>query len=235
MIKKYAVLFIISLLFLSTFFVGCKPQEKPIVPKNINQKQSTKIVDKTDVPENSNFLEQSIDSEPEENIINNEKYREIIVNVTAEGSPIGNATVTLASVIQDSENFYAENQTDKTGVAKFFIPKTIELLSATAYNKNYATVNILKQINSSESTLPLFIDLILKDKGVNIIAVLVDAPEKIEGINAQIGKMAQNSMPEIFAISTNISGNKVIFPPIPANLKNLHVSIKGKNIPRCFS
>ena len=235
MLKKYTVLFIILLLFLSTFFVGCKPQEKPIVPKKNNRNQSTKLVDKTDVVENSDFLEQSIDSEPEENIINNEKYREIIVNVTAEGSPIGNATVTLASVIHDSENFYAENQTDETGVAKFFIPKTITLLSATAYNKNYATVNILKQINSSESTLPISIDLILKDKGVNIIAVLVDAPEKIEGLNAQIGKMAQNSMPEIFAISTNISGTKIIFPPIPANLKNLHVSIKGKNIPRCFS
>ena len=112
MFKKSCVLWFLCLCFVSTFFVGCKPQEEPIALDDITLESTKKIIEKTkkiekpalekikDIPETT--------SEEDKNKIK----REVIVNVTAMKIPLEGATVTLVSQTS-AGNVVFEKQTDE--------------------------------------------------------------------------------------------------------------------------
>lgn len=221
----------LCLIFLSTFFVGCKPQESPIVPIKKEIKSTKKVVKKTD------FFEEQTPSEtlPEEEPALKENHREVVVNVTAEGTPTANATVSLASRTA-SGNYLREKQTENSGTAKFSIPNSLQFFYVTAFNDDYAAVNVMKTGFSPTDLTPVVINLNLENEGVIITGILEDKPEKIKNFNARIEQSkTQYGYPKIFVISTNILDNKVKFPPIDSNLNRLRVCVEGENIPQCYS
>ncbi len=96
---------LVCLLFLSTFFVGCKPHEEPIISLDDDLKQSTKIVDRTPLPEEVAIIDQS-----EEKTIKKEISDENSVNIilegrvfTPEGLPFTNA-FSIMMVSSDSSD-----------------------------------------------------------------------------------------------------------------------------------
>lgn len=220
MSKVYLFLRFFSLLFLSTFFVGCKPQEEPIISLDGDVRQSTKIVERT--VEEPEIL-------PEENQIVKENERLVIVNVTAGGEPVTNATVTLTA------GKFIEKHTDINGVAKFSVKKNCRFIILSAYNDDYAVETYSEILAPSPDLSPTVIDLILKEKGVIITAILIDKPEKIDDFRAAIIEADPQGMPKISVSTTNITKNKVVFHPIPSNFKSLQVIVYGENIPQCYS
>jgi len=232
--KISAFLLLSTVFFLSTFFVGCKPQEEPIALEDIITNFTKKVVvpaKPIEKPVEIEEQQQIPEIQPEER---NKNKRLVIVKVTAEGIPAVGATVTLASKTA-SGNYLREKQTDDDGKVKFEIPKAISYFYVTAYNDEYAAVNLMKFINTPEDLSPVTIDLNLKEKGVIITAILKNAPNEIKNFNARIEKTRRDRYPEIFVISTNISNNKIVFPSISSKLKNVNVCVSGDNIPQCYS
>ena len=142
MFKNY-VSWLLCLFFLSTIFVGCKPQELPTVPVKKVHEPVKKYIEKVVVTEKAAFvpdaeiIETFVEEEP---VLKNDE-RSVIVNVTAEGSAVKDAMVTLASKTPGG-NFLSEKKTDETGTAKFSISKTIFFFYVTAYNEDYAKENL---------------------------------------------------------------------------------------------
>ena len=232
MCKKFYSLLVI-VIFLSTFFVGCKPQEEPIAledialkaPKEVKKKKPVRTILKEDVKK----------PEVKSEKVNNKFAQEVIVNVTAENVPLTGATVNLASKTS-AGNVVFEKQTDTSGKAKFVLRQLLPFFYVTAYSKEYAAENKMVQNYSFKKSPPVTINLNLKNKGMIITAILEYAPDKIDDFSARIEQSEnQTGFPKIFIITTNITENEIIFPPIPTNLKNLRVCINGKNIPACYS
>jgi len=232
--KKISHLLLLSAtLFLSTFFVGCKPQEEPIALEDITLSPSKKVVEKINPkPTEENVVEQlqipEIQSEER-----NKNKRLVVVNVTVDGGPAIGATVTLSKSTHGEDLFF-EKKTDKTGVARFFINKSIKEFYATAYNDEYASVNILRRRLSPKDLSPVTIDLNLKDKGVAITAILENKPDKIENLQAKIVSSKSFGLQTTFAVTTNIIGNKIVFPPVVGGCL-MRVCLTGENIPQCYS
>ena len=157
--KKISALLLLSTtLFLSTFFVGCKPQEDPIALEDIGIKPHKKVVAPAKVLEKPVEIEQQQTPEiqPEEK---NKHKRKVIVRVTVNNIPAANATVNLTS---DNKNrfFFAEKKTDETGTVEIFIPKNIKEFNATAYNDEYTSGNIIKSGLSPDLLTPVTLILI---------------------------------------------------------------------------
>jgi len=237
MFKKFFISWF-CLIFLSSFFVGCDQQKHPPEsPLKGGLKSTKKVVKKTVVPEKTDFFEDQIPSETlaEEEPVLKENQRSVIVNVTAEGEPVSDATVSLASRTA-SGDFLREKQTDNSGTAKFSIPNHLQFFYVAAFNDDYAAVNVMKTGFSPTDLTPVVINLNLENKGIIITGILEDKPEKIKNFNARIEQSkTQYGYPKIFVISTNIAENKVKFPPIESNLNGLRVCVDGDNIPQCYS
>ncbi len=121
--KISRLLLLSATLFLSTFFVGCKPQEEPIALEDISLSPRKKVVEKALPVEKPVEIEQQQIPEIQSEERNKNK-RLVIVKVTAKGLLVTNAIVTLSKVNYGKELF-VEKKTDKTGTAKFFIKKNI--------------------------------------------------------------------------------------------------------------
>jgi len=232
--KKISTLLLLSTtLFLSTFFVGCKPQEEPIALEDITLSPRKKVVEKTSPVEKSVQIEeqQSPEIQPEEK---NKNKRLVVVNVTVDGGPAIGATVTLSKSTHGEDLFF-EKKTEKTGCARFHINKSIKGFYATAYNDEYASVNILRRRLSPKDLSPITIDLNLKDKGVLITAILENKPDKIENLQAKIVSSKSFGLQATFAVTTKITGNKIFFPPVQSGTTGMRVYLAGDNIPQCYS
>ena len=232
--KKISTLLLLSAsFFLSTFFVGCKPQEEPIALEDITLSPHKKVVEKTSPPEKPVQIEhqQIPEIQSEEK---NKNKRLVVVKVTAENVPIANATVTLSKISYGAEIF-VEKKTDETGTAKFFIKKNISGFWITAYNDEYASVNILRRGLSSKDSSPITINLNLKEKGVVITAILENKPDEIKNLQAKIVSSKSFGLQTTFAVTTKITGNKIIFPPVHSGTSGMRVCLTGDNIPQCYS
>ena len=233
--KKISRLLLLSAtLFLSTFFVGCKPQEEPLALEDISLSPREKVVEKINPkPAKKNVVEQQQSPEIQSEEKNKNK-RLVVVNVTVNGGPAICATVSLSKSTHGEDLFF-EKKTDKTGIARFFINKSIKEFYATAYNDEYASVNILRRRLSLTDLSPITIDLNLKDKGVVITAIFENKPDKIENLQAKIVSSKFYGLQTTFAVTTNITGNKITFPPVRSGTIGMRVYLAGDNIPQCYS
>jgi len=224
----------------STFFVGCKPQEETIALEDITLGSSKKVIEKAKRNKKSeepvfektkNVTEIKSEKDKDKNKIK----REVIVNVTAMGTPLAGATVTLVSQTS-AGNVVVEKQTDESGKAKFSLTQFLHFFNITAYSEEYAAENKMVTNYSPKDKSAVIVNLDLKDKGVVITACLEHAPDEIPDFTARIERSEnQTGLPKIFIVTTNIVESQVVFPPIASGLKKLRVCVGGENIPNCYS
>jgi len=237
--KISALLLLSTALFLSTFFVGCKPQEEPIALEDIGIKPHKKVVEKVKPIEKPVKIEQQQipEIQPEEK---NKNKRLVIVNVTMEGSPAIGATVNLSSSsVNRSGDLFIEKRTDENGIARIYIPKSVSGFCAKAYKDNYISEIVTCARLSSDLLSSKNIKLKLSDKGVVVTAIVENKPEIIKNLRAEIVKAISHNIDIgvdlVYATTTNITGNKITFSSVPANCGDLFVRLSGDNIPQCFS
>ena len=240
MLKKSCVSWFLclSLVFVSAFFVGCKPHEEPIALEDITLGTTKKVIEKAKRNEKSEepvFEKAKNVAEIKPENDKNKIKREVIVNVTALGTPLAGATVTLVSQTS-AGNVVVEKQTDESGRAKFSLIQFLHFFNITAYSEEYAAENKMVTGNVPKNKSAVIVNLDLKDKGVVITACLEHAPDEISDFTARIEQSEnQTGYPKIFIVTTNIVENQVTFPPIASGLKKLRVCVDGENIPNCYS
>ncbi|RLD11190.1 MAG: hypothetical protein DRI44_04245, partial [Chlamydiae bacterium] len=231
--KKISTLLLLSTaLFLSAFFVGCKPQEEPIAFEDILTNFSNNVVKETKPIEKPVKIEQHQipEIQPEER---NKNKRMVIVKVTAEGKPAVEATVTLSKLSYGKELFF-EKKSNDNGTAEFHIEKNISGFWVSAYNDDYAVVNVLKKGLSANNSLPVNINVNLEEKGTVITAVIENKPDKIANLQAKIVSAKAYGLEITFAVTTNITDNRIVFPPVVC-CSQMRICLTGDNIPECYS
>ena len=238
--SKISTLLLLSVtLFLSTFFVGCKPQGEPIALEDISLSPRKKVVEKTSPIEKPVQIEQQeipeIQSEE-----NNKNKRLVVVSVTVDGGPAIGATVNLSSSsVNRSGDLFIEQRTDGNGIAKIYIPKHISGFCAKAYKDNYISEIVTCARLSPDLLSSKNIKLKLSGKGVIVTAIVENKPEIIKNLRAEIVKAISHNIDIgidiVYASTTNITGNKITFSSVPANYGDLFVRLTGDNIPQCYS
>ena len=240
--KKISRLLLLSAtLFLSTFFVGCKPQEEPIALEDITLSPRKKVVEKINPkPAEENVVEEQLqipEIQPEEN---NKNKRLVVVNVTVDGGPTIGATVNLSSSSMNrNEALFIEKKTDESGIAEIYIPKNVSGFCAKAYNDNYISEIVTCAHLSPDFLSSKNIKLKLSGKGVVVTAIIENKPEIIKNLRAEIVRAISHNIDIgvdlVYAVTTNIVGDEITFPPTYASSGDLFVRLTGDNIPQCYS
>ena len=106
--KKISTLLLLSItLFLSTFFVGCKPQEEPIALEDISLSPREKVVEKINPkPAEKNVVEEQQQIPEIQSEEKNRNKRLVVVNVTVDGGPAIGSTVTLSKSTHGKDLFF---------------------------------------------------------------------------------------------------------------------------------
>lgn len=240
MSKIFHLSLLLVVLFLSTFFVGCKPQGEPIALEDITLSPRKKVVEKTLSVEKPVEIEQQQQIPGIQSEGKNKNKRLVVVNVTVDGGPAIGATVNLSSSPVDRNgNLFIEKKTDENGIAEIYIPKHISGFCAKAYNDNYISGIISCGHLSPDLLSSKNIKLKLSGKGIIVTAIVENRPRIIKNLHAEIVRANSHKIDIgtdiVFAATTNITGNKITFTPISVGSANMCVRLTGDNIPQCYS
>lgn len=112
-----------------------------------------------------------------------------------------------------------------------YAQKTVSQSNKSGQVSSFSTNNL------PQGNTPAQINLNLEESGVIITAEIMSNPEiKIENLFAGIvSQNIKNRNAVEVAASTNSVDNKIIFPAIKIGLKDLRITLEGKNISKCFS
>jgi hypothetical protein len=162
--------------------------------------------------------------------------RRLDVFVSAEGTPLVNASVMLELTGPARGRMHRYAETDEDGLAPFIIERGQRRVIISAYAGDYAAVTIITNIGRRASD-PCRIPIVLSEPGVTITAGIISSePFAPSSMLARIVSAEEKHLPDLrAAVATNCNDRQIVFPPIHRGLSGLCVLLQADDLPRCRS